>query len=216
MYQHIFFDLDGTLTDSFAGIAHSVAHALQEVCGIETPDLSTLRDYIGPPLLNGFMDNHQLDESTAARCRSAYRAHFEKGGLYDNEVYEGVRDMLATLHAQGYTLYVATSKPERFAKRILAYFDLMPYFARITGASMDGKIGHKYEVVAEALRLAQPADLSQCLMIGDRFHDIEGGKVNGIATMGVTYGFGTIEELQSAGADSIVHHPSEICNYLRR
>lgn len=200
MLEYILFDLDGTLTDSAEGITKSVDYALRQVVGIETDDLSTLKGYIGPPLTAGFMENHGLDEATALRCRDVYRSRYEKTGLFENKVYDGVPEMLETLHKAGRTLLVATSKPEIFARRILEHFNLAGYFSEIVGATMDGSIDAKDEVIAEALRRLHHPAPDRVLMVGDRHHDIDGARKNGLPVLGVLYGFGSAEEMQQADA----------------
>ena len=203
MIKHLFFDLDGTLTDPKEGITKCVAHALREVCGIEVEDLDTLIPYIGPPLVTGFQENHGVDEATAHACTAAYRVRFRDVGLFENRPYDGIRAALDGLRAAGYKLYVATSKPTEFSVRILEHFGLANCFTHICGATMDGRISEKHEVIAELLRLAGEPDKGEVLMIGDRKYDIEGAHAFGIRAVGVLYGFGSREELEAAGADAI-------------
>ncbi len=210
MIRTLFFDLDGTLTDSKEGITKCVAEALHTVCGIEIADLDTLTCYIGPPLLDGFIENHHLDRETAAQCRDVYRDRYGEIGLFENRVYDGIPELLAQLKAQGFTLCVATSKPEPFAVRILERFGLAQYFAVISGATMDGKIGTKGEVIANTLRRIGDPDHSEILMIGDRNHDILGAHEYDIRAIGVLYGFGSREEFEKAQADAIAETVSDL------
>ena len=210
MVTHLLFDLDGTLTDSQEGITRSVDYALRTVCGIETADLNTLTPYIGPPLVDGFMENHGLDRATAARCRDAYRERYADIGLFENAVYPGIPEALTALRDAGCQLAVATSKPEVFAKKILAHFDLDRPFAVISGASMGGQISTKADVVAQTLaRLGNPP-VSDVLMIGDRRHDVLGAAACGVRTVGVLYGFGSREELTQAGAAALCETPGDL------
>ncbi len=210
MIRTLFFDLDGTLTDSKEGITKCVAEALHTVCGIEVADLDTLTCYIGPPLLDGFIENHQLDRETAARCRDVYRDRYGEVGLFENRVYDGIPEVLEQLKAQGFTLCVATSKPEPFAVRILERFGLAHYFEVISGATMDGTIGTKGEVIANTLRRIGDPDHSKILMIGDRNHDIFGAHAYDIRAIGVLYGFGSREEFEKAQADAIAETVSDL------
>ncbi len=203
MITTLFFDLDGTLTDSQEGITKSVAHALRTVCGMEITDLSTLTCYIGPPLVDGFIENHHLDRQTAERCKDAYRDHYQDTGLFQNQVYPDIPEVLATLKQQGFTLCVATSKPEKFAVQVLDHFELSQYFTVISGASMDGTISTKGQVIANTLRRIGNPNPCEILMIGDRNHDILGAHQYGIRAIGVLYGFGTQEEFEKAQADAI-------------
>lgn len=214
MYRYLLFDLDGTLTNSEEGITKSVDHALRTVAGIETADLSTLTTYIGPPLVDGFMENHHLDYDTAVRCKDAYRARYQTIGLYENRLYDGIAEALARLHAAGRTLALATSKPEVFAQRILVHFDLAQYFTVICGATMDGRVSQKDEVITTALeRLGHPP-ADEIVMIGDRRHDVHGAAAHGIDALGVLFGFGSAEELQTAGAISLVDTPHAMTDWL--
>lgn len=203
MIKHLFFDLDGTLTDPKEGITKCVAHALKEVCGIGVKDLDTLIPYIGPPLMDGFRENHGLDRETCAACTAAYRERFRDVGLFENRPYDGIRAALDGLRGQGYRLYVATSKPTEFSVHILEHFGLADCFEHICGATMDGRISTKEQVIKKLLRRAGGPDRSEILMIGDRKYDIEGAHAFGIRAVGVLYGFGSREELEAAGADAI-------------
>ena len=214
MYRYLLFDLDGTLTDSQEGITKSVDHALRTVAGIHTADLSTLTPYIGPPLVDGFMENHRLDYDTAVRCKDAYRSRYEKVGLFENRVYDGIPDALARLQAAGRVLALATSKPEVFARRILTHFELAGYFTVICGATMDGRISQKYEVIDETLRRLGSPPPAETLMIGDRRHDVQGAKAHGLDALGVLFGFGSEEELRQAGAAALAQTPAAMADWL--
>lgn len=214
MGKHLLFDLDGTLTDSQEGITRSVDYALRTVCGIETADLNTLTPYIGPPLVEGFMENHGLDRVTAERCRDAYRERYADVGLFENAVYPGIPEALAALRDEGYQLAVATSKPEVFAQKILAHFHLEHAFSVISGASMGGHVSTKADVVAQTLaRLGNPP-ASDVLMIGDRRHDVLGAAACGVRTVGVLYGFGSREELTQAGAAALCETPGDLLRVI--
>lgn len=214
MYRYLLFDLDGTLTDSEEGITKSVDHALRTVAGIRTADLSTLTPYIGPPLIDGFMENHHLDYDTAVRCKNAYRSRYEQVGLFENRVYDGIPQALARLADAGRVIALATSKPEVFARRILEHFDLARYFTIVCGATMDGRISQKDEVIAETLRrLGSPAP-AQTIMIGDRRHDMQGARAHGLDALGVLFGFGSEEELRQAGAAALVPTPAAMADWL--
>lgn len=177
MFKYIFFDLDGTLTDSAEGITKCVQYAL-ESRGINVPDLNTLRPFIGPPLIESFMKFYGMTEEEARLCTAKYRKRFKDTGIYENKVYPGVPEMLARLKANGFTLAVATSKPVEFARRVTDYFNLTPYFTYITGPDFNGSLPTKADVIADALKhfgLAGAAK-AQALMIGDRSQDIAGAK----------------------------------------
>lgn len=211
-YQYYLFDLDGTLTDSGEGIMNSIRHALDKF-GITEYDEAVLRKFIGPPLAECFQKYFGLSPEEARTGIDYYREYYTAGGMFENAVYDGVKELLEGLKAQGKTLLVATSKPELFAKQILEHFELAQYFDCIAGASMDETRVHKDEVIAYALQQYPDIERKQAVMIGDRLHDIMGGKANGMDTVGVLYGFGSRKELEEAGADLIVARPEEILGY---
>ncbi len=215
-YQVLLFDLDGTLTDSGEGIMRSVQYALQTV-GIEVMDYRTLTAFIGPPLRVSFQEEYGLDEGTALRAIRAYRERFESAGIRENRAYEGLAGCLGRLQAAGKTLMVATSKPQPFAVQVLEDFDLAQYFTGIYGAPVD-ETAHstKADVIREALATRGAADLSQCVMIGDRKYDVEGALEAGIDCIGVLYGYGDERELLEAGAAAVAATPDELCRMLLR
>ncbi|WP_019323660.1 HAD family hydrolase, partial [Streptococcus mutans] len=194
MYQTILFDLDGTLTNPALGITNSLAYALEKF-NIEVTDKKELYRFIGPPLQDSFENFYHFSKEDSLKAVDFYRDYFRHKGLYENEVYQGIPDLLERLKAQGKKLLVATSKPEEFARQILKHFELFDYFDLVAGASMDGSRRLKGDVIAHALTSAQVSDLSATIMIGDREHDIIGAKKNGLDAIGVLYGFGNREEL---------------------
>ena len=211
MYRHILFDLDGTLTDPFEGITNSVVHALRYF-GIEIKDKKELRCFIGPPLTESFSKYYGLSDSDAKKAVDVYREHFGVKGLFENELYEGIPEMLEKLKSEGKTVIMATSKPEVYARRIAEHFDIAKYFDYMAGSELDGRRIAKNEVIEYALESLHITDRENCLMIGDRKHDIIGAKKTGMASLGVLYGYGSHEELSEAGADRIVGSVSEICD----
>lgn len=213
MYQYILFDLDGTLTNSELGITKSVQHALKKF-GIEVEDRTVLRPFIGPPLGESFQVYYGMSKEESERAIEYYRERFSVKGLYENEVYEGVEKMLQDLKESGKKLILATSKPEKFTMLILEYFDLLKYFDFVAGATMDGSRGEKADVIRYALEISGIEDKSEAIMVGDRKFDILGAKENGLASIGVLYGFGDREELTEAGADYIVEKAEDIVKVL--
>lgn len=209
MFQYISFDLDGTLTDPKIGITSSVQYALRAL-GIEEPSLDKLEPFIGPPLTDSFREFYGLDEEQTASAVEKYRERFNDQGIYENEIYPGIAEMLAALKACGKTLAIASSKPTPFVERILDYFEIRKYFDYIIGSNMDGTRGRKEEVVEEALRQMLPAGMTsaekkaEVAMVGDRRFDIEGAKEHGITSVGVSFGYAPEGELEQAGADHIV------------
>ena len=208
-YRYIFFDLDGTLTDSAEGILKSIAFALEKF-GIVSSDVSGLNRFLGPPLKEAFMDFCGFSESDALKAVEYYRERFRNVGIFENRVYDGIYTLLEKLNAAGLTLIMATSKPEIFAKRITDHFDLTKYFALITGATFDGKISTKTDVLEYAFSQLGNIDKKEAVMIGDRNHDIGGAHNMGIDSIGVLYGYGSLEELENAGATFIAESPEEV------
>ena len=210
MLNTILFDLDGTLTDPKEGITKSIIHALQSL-QVEIPDDATLTSFIGPPLQQSFaslgLSKEQVDDAI-----HAYRERFIVTGMYENKVYAGVPDMLAQLKQCGFKLAVATSKPKPFALTILKHFELDQYFDYIAGSNLDGRKTAKADVIAHAL--SQLDDVISAVMVGDRKYDILGAKTHKLSSIGVTFGYGSREELEQAGADKIVASVEELKNIL--
>jgi phosphoglycolate phosphatase len=201
--HHLFFDLDGTLTDPAPGICACLTHAVNAL-GRSAPPGAELRRFIGPPLhaafaeLLGSSERPFLDEAVRL-----YRERFTTLGLYENVVYPAIPSVLASLHAEGFALRVLTSKPSVFADRIVDHFALRQFFPRVYGAELTGELSTKAELLAHALASENLLPRYAC-MIGDRRHDVEGARTHGIAAIGVTWGYGSREELELAGADRIV------------
>lgn len=218
MYHYILFDLDGTLTDPKPGITRCVQYALHRF-EIEEPDLDKLEPFIGPPLLDSFQEFYGFEEEKGQQAIVYYRERFRTVGLFENEVYPGIAQMLARLQEAGCHLAVASSKPEIFVKRILEHFGLSSYFEVVVGSELDGRRARKEEVVEEALRqllgeeaLAQQSlrPIEDVVMVGDRKFDIQGAKRFGIASIGVRYGYAGQGELEEAGADRIAATVEEL------
>ena len=213
MYNTILFDLDGTLTDPGEGITKSVAYALQKY-SIEVTDRSVLYPFIGPPLVDSFQKYYGFSPKQAEQAVVYYREYFRETGLFENEVYDGVEDLLSSLKSAGKRVILATSKPEVFARQILDYFGLTRYFDVIAGALLDGSRMHKADVIAYALDTAGITDKSSVVMVGDREQDVKGAEKTGLPCIGVLYGYGSRKELSTAGADHIVETVDELNQYL--
>lgn len=214
-YHYLLFDLDGTLTDPKIGITKCVAYALESF-GIQVTDLDTLTCFIGPPLLDSFMEYYSFSEKEAAKAVEKYRERFSAIGILENSVYPGIEELLKKLTDLGFQLILATSKPSVYAKQILTFFHLESYFTFLSGSELDGRRTAKGEVIAYALEKCLITDRSQVLMIGDRKHDILGAKENKIDSMGVLFGYGTKEELLLAGADYIVESVEEMYHFFKK
>lgn len=215
MKKYLLFDLDGTLTDSMEGITNSVMYALRYY-GIEENDREKLRPFVGPPLKESFMKYYGFDEKKAEEAVWKYREYFEKQGMLENEVYAGIPELLGRLKNAGRKLFVATAKPTVYTKQILAHFDLAKYFEDVQGTTLDGTRTKKDEVIRYVLEVNGITDTKQAVMIGDREHDILGGRACGLDTIGVLYGYGSRQELEAAGAGAIavdMAELEEICRY---
>ena len=212
MYKYILFDLDGTLTNPELGITNCVMYALEKF-GIKENDRKKLHPFIGPPLTYSFHNFYGLSEEESKQAVAFYRERFSVKGLYENDVYVGVPEMLQNLKEQGKKLIIATSKPEEYTIKILKYFELYKYFDFVAGATMDGSRGEKSEIITYALEISSIEDKSQTVMIGDRKYDILGAKENGLDSIGVLYGFGDYEELTNAGATYIAETVEDILGY---
>lgn len=194
-YRHILLDLDGTLTDPKLGITGGVQYALAKF-GIVEPDPDTLIPFIGPPLLNSFMDFYGMQEETAWQAVGYYREYFGTRGMYENEPYAGIDTFLGLLKEQGRELYVATSKPLVYAAEIVRHFGLEGYFTGIYGSELDGTRSDKGELIAYIMN-KHVLNAADSVMIGDRKHDLIGAGKNGIDAIAAGYGYGTEEELRA-------------------
>ena len=216
MKKILLFDLDGTLTDPKEGITKCVQYALKHF-GIEE-ELSKLLCFIGPPLIDSFMQYYGFDQKKAKLAVDKYRERFRDIGIFENGVYDGIIELLAACKERGYSIGLATSKPEEFAIRILDKYMMSEYFDEVTGSTMDGSINTKTDVIMEAFRRMNISDeIKPCvIMIGDREHDIIGAKNCGIESIGVKFGYAEVGELEAAGADYIVETVEQLKNLLER
>lgn len=215
MFDYLFFDLDGTLTDPARGITNSFIHALKYF-GIEIPSYETLCTFIGPPLPDTFKTQFGFDDKKAAEGVKKYREYFATKGLLENSVYSGIPELLAGLKAAGKKLVVATSKPEEYSVRIIEHFGLAQYFENVCGSLMDESRSKKDEVITYAIERNHISDKSKILMIGDRKHDILGAKKVDLKSCGVLFGYGSREELEEAGADFIAENLSQLDKICRQ
>lgn len=202
----LLFDLDGTLIDSEDGIVDSVQHALQAI-GRPAMTREQIIPMIGPPLLDTFRAMLG-EESLAVQAVAEYKGHYDAAGWHLFRIYDGIEAAVRGLHAHGHRLAVATSKTERFARRIIAKLPFGECFADVTGTSEDGRLRYKADLIAEAMRRGGAA--GDTVMIGDRRMDIEGARAHGLSSLGVLWGFGDVPELQSAGATRLVETPADL------
>lgn len=212
MKDYLLFDLDGTLTDPEEGITKAVQLALAHF-GIQVEDRTQLRPFIGPPLWDQFTE-WGLTGEQANEAVSVFREYYLEKGVYENKEYAGIREMLGALKGAGYRLYVATSKPEGMAKIVTDYFGLTELFDRVAGASTDQERVRKADVIRYLLEAEGITDLSAAVMIGDRKHDVLGAKEVGMDSIGVLYGYGDRDELETAGAGYIAATVEELEEFL--
>ncbi len=210
----VLFDLDGTLTDPYEGITKSVSYAVARM-GLPALDDRVLRSFIGPPLQDALATALSLDAVGVQRAVSLYRERFAEVGLYENRVYDGMAEVLSVLASDSIRMAVATSKPTPFAQRILSHFGLATHFELVAGATLDGARRRKADVIAFALDTLG-VDAANAVMVGDRAQDVVGARAHGVRSIGVRWGYAEPDELETAGADTIVGSPSELLAAVRR
>ncbi|MGM0890113.1 MAG: HAD family hydrolase [Bacillota bacterium] len=212
-YKVILFDLDGTLSDPKVGITKSVQYALQKMNIVE-PDIDKLECFIGPPLQVSFAEYYDFGEKNTQKAIELYRERFKEKGMFENELYSNIASLLKSLKEQQFNLVVATSKPTVFAEKILKYFNIDQYFELIVGSNLDGTRASKTEIIQYILDKYKKHTLSDFIMIGDRKHDIIGANNTGINSIGVTYGYGSFEELSHSNPTHIVKSVSQLKDIL--
>ena len=214
MIETVLFDLDGTLTDSGLGITKGVQYALGQL-GYDVPPRESLFSFIGPPLHKSFQRHCGVDEAGAAEAVRQFRVYYnEMGGILENEVYPGDRELLRDLRAAGKRLMVATSKPQAAAEKVMRHFGLDEFVPEIIGGTDDTR-NTKGKVIAYALR-EYGVDPTTAVMVGDREHDILGAAENNIPAIGITWGYGDRAELEGAGAKAVFDTPGETVDYILR
>ena len=211
MKKTILFDLDGTLTDSGEGIINCATLALRHF-GLPIPSYSDMRTFVGPPLRDSFI-RFGVPADQADEAIQVYRSRYIPTGMFENTPYPGIRELLEALRAEGYTLYVATSKPEEMSVTILEKFDLAKYFHRICGASIDSSRSTKDAVIAYLLESSGAKE--DMVMVGDTKYDILGAKAHGIPAIGVGWGYGKVEEMEEAGAVGIADSMEQLLGLIR-
>ena len=210
--KSILFDLDGTLTDSGEGIINCAVYALEHF-GLPIPSREEMRVFVGPPLHETFQ-KFGVRADQAEEAVQVYRKRYIPIGKFENTPYPGIRELLEKLRADGHKLYVATSKPETTSVEILDHFDLSKYFDRICGASMDLSRNSKADVIAYLLEQCGGAE--NAVMVGDTAFDVIGAKAHGIPTIGVSWGYGEVSDMEAAGAVGIAHNMDELYDMLSK
>ena len=205
MTTHVYFDLDGTLTDPYEGITKCILYALDEL-GFPHPDDDYLYSCIGPPLWDTFPE--LVGEDLTRKAVDLYRERFVDVGWRENSPYDGIHEALEAVAAAGHTMFVATAKPHTHAARIIEHFGMGDFIHNVYGSELDGTRGTKTDLLRFALEKNPGAE--RHIMIGDRKHDLIGAGANDMTPIGVAWGYGSVEELSAAGATAIAEHPGEL------
>lgn len=213
-YTTIVFDLDGTLSNSGEGITKSVQYAIAKM-GIEEDNLDNLKHFVGPPMVAQYMKTYDMTLEEAQETLKYYRERYTPIGLYETEIYPGVKELLSELKDEGYTLAVATSKPQEMAEEVLRYLEIFEYFDCIVGAQLHGPRQSKKKVLEFLFEKLGGVKLDEVLMVGDTFYDIQGANEVGIDSVGVSYGYGVVSEMKEAGAKAIVADVDELRTFIK-
>ena len=211
----VLFDLDGTLSNSKEGITKCVQYALKHF-GIEEPDRDKLEIFIGPPLVDSFMNFYGMSLEDAKLATAKYRERYTPIGIHEASMYPGTRECIEELKRQGYIIGMASSKPEEYCRIILEDFGILDLFDDVVGATMDGRIDSKEEVLMEVFRRWSHYGKDEMCLIGDSIYDVEGANLVGIPCVAVSYGFGDVKEMTEAGAVAVIDNLVELPEVLKR
>jgi phosphoglycolate phosphatase len=212
--KNILFDLDGTISNSKDGITKCVQYALQSF-DIYEDNLNKLEAFIGPPLVDSFMKYYNFSETDAKEATTKYRQRYSEIGVHEAEIYPNVEKCLIKLKNENFFIGLASSKPENFCKTVLADFNIIQYFDDIAGATLGGKISSKKDVLEEVFLRNKNLRKEDSLLIGDTVYDVLGAKYAGISCIGVSYGFGNVEEMKKAGAIAVIDDILELIDLLK-
>jgi phosphoglycolate phosphatase len=213
MYNYVFFDLDGTLTQSEFGILQAIEYSLGQL-GEKEISKETKLKFIGPPLYDSFVNILGYDDEKATKGVKIFREYYETTTLFNAPLYDGIKEVLSKLVEEGKTLYVITSKVEAMAVKIVNHFEIDKFFKGIVGSDPNAKTHGKDELIRKVLEMENIEDLSSCVMIGDTKFDINAANKVGIKSIGAGYGYGSVEELKALGSTHIVSKPVEILEYV--
>ena len=214
MYEYVFFDLDGTLTDSGEGIINAAVYALEKY-NIEVNDRSELRKFIGPPLQDSFSTDYGFSEDEVEDVIKTFREYYSEKGIFENTIYENIQTVLFELKNRGKKLVVATSKPEVFTKKVLDHFNISSYFDYVSGATLNNEKIQKVDIIRDAICKLGITDKSKVVMIGDRKLDVLGAKENGIDSIGVLWGYGDLLELEKVGPTYIAEKVLDLLEIIK-
>lgn len=213
MCNYVFFDLDGTLTQSEFGILQAIEYSLGQL-GEKEISKETKLKFIGPPLYDSFVNILGYDDEKATKGVKIFREYYETTTLFNAPLYDGIKEVLSKLVEEGKTLYVITSKVEAMAVKIVNHFEIDKFFKGIVGSDPNAKTHGKDELIRKVLEMENIEDLSSCVMIGDTKFDISAANKVGIKSIGAGYGYGSVEELKALGSTHIVSKPVEILEYV--
>lgn len=211
--KNILFDLDGTLTDPYEGITNSVIHSLKYYPEIAVPEREALKPFIGPPLADSYCQYFGMSKAQALEAVEHYREYYRERGIFENRLYDGIETLLSALKADGKRLYLATSKPEIFARQILEHFGIDRYFNGVYGSTLDGSVVKKADIITRVLE-NENCKMAETLMVGDTLYDVLGAEKCGINALGVTYGYGEAELLKKSGAAAVAETVDELYRML--
>jgi phosphoglycolate phosphatase len=211
-YQHIIFDLDGTLSDSREGIFNAYKYTFEKM-GLKDPGPEILKTLIGPTLQKGFRDAFGLEGEKNDLAIKVFRDYYAAKGLYENALYDGMKELIEELYANGVHLYVATSKYNVYARKVLQHFGILDFFTEVSGADYEGK-ATKVDLIAQIIRDQGITDPTNVVVIGDTRYDIDAATELALDSIGVTYGFSTTEELISYNPDYIAHDVNALHHLL--
>ena len=214
MYEYVFFDLDGTLTDSGEGIINAAVYALEKY-NIEVNDRSELRKFIGPPLQDSFSTDYGFSEDEIEDVIKTFREYYSEKGIFENTIYENIQTVLFELKNRGKKLVVATSKPEVFTKKVLDHFNISSYFDYVSGATLNNEKIQKVDIIRDAICKLGITDKSKVIMVGDRKLDVLGAKENGIDSIGVLWGYGDLLELEKVGPTYIAEKVLDLLEIIK-
>lgn len=212
-FDHIIFDLDGTLTDNTQGIKNSLKYALSQM-HVDTYTDQMLEKFIGPPLQWGFQHLFGMDERHTKLAVEHFRTYYGDHGWHQNQPYEGILEMLSELDLLGIGMYIATSKLEKYARKIVEHFEIDKYILQLKGADYGGSKAGKTQMISSLLESRAIIPSERIAMVGDTVFDMEGGKNNGLTTVAVSYGFGKHEDLINTSPDEVADDVSELFDIL--